>query len=302
MEARDGNLDTPIRWPLRAWMGVEVLFGLAAIITIFLKPDDTENNFAWPIDPTVMAATLGAFYLASALIFVLPLFAKRWQDVRVMIIPTAMFSLAMIGATILHWDKFSVGSAPFYIWLASYVLPPPIFIGLYLWHQRDSAPVGAGVERPMSAGARAFFRYNGAVLLAVALTIYVFPSLLIDVAAWGFTPLTARTLCGWLIGISLMQIWMSREGDWGRAKLATTMLMVLPLSMTFQLLRFSSQVDWGNVMVWVLLADVAAVGLLSAYLWATAGGRAIEARAQTAISARAPGSCGDPAPGDVSVR
>src|ERR1044071_945982 len=114
------GLATPIWWPLRVWMVVEIVFGLAAILTIFLDPADTATNFAWPIKPDVMAATLGAFYAASAIIFILPLFARSWQQVRSMIIPTALFSTAMLLATLIHWDKFSVGTRPFYVWFASY--------------------------------------------------------------------------------------------------------------------------------------------------------------------------------------
>src|SRR5215211_7736676 len=173
------DLATPIRLPLRLWMAVEVFFGLAAISSIFLRPADTENNFAWPIQPTVMAAVLGSFYLASALLFVLPLFATAWQQVRVMILPTAAFSTAMLVATVLHWDKFSVGTFPFALWLASYVLPPPIFVGLYVWHQRRSAPVGAGIEEPIVGWAGTLFRINGLVLTVAAVAGFIVPRMFI---------------------------------------------------------------------------------------------------------------------------
>ena len=45
---------------------VEVLFGLLSILAVFLFPEQTDINFAWPVKPAVMAATLGAFYLAAA--------------------------------------------------------------------------------------------------------------------------------------------------------------------------------------------------------------------------------------------
>lgn len=269
---------TPVQTPLRLWMGVEVFFGLAAISTVFLRPQDTASNFAWPIKPDVMAAVLGSFYLASALLFVLPLFAKTWQQVRVMILPTAAFSTAMLAATVLHWDKFSTGTLPFYVWFASYVLPPPIFVGLYLWHQRRSAPVGAGIEAPMVPWARTLFRVNGSLVTAAAILGFAAPTIVDDVTPWAFTPLTTRTLCGWLLAVGLMQVSMAREGDWGRARLATTMMMVLPFALVVQLLRFSDQVDWNSVALWVLLADTAVVAAACAYLWATGGGRTAVAR------------------------
>ena len=64
-----------IAWPLRAWLAVEVLFGVAAVLAIGLAPANTKTNFAWPILPVVMAAVLGGFYITSAPLFVLPLFA-----------------------------------------------------------------------------------------------------------------------------------------------------------------------------------------------------------------------------------
>ena len=265
---------TPIWWPLRAWMAVEVLFGLAAILTIFLSPQDSVTNFAWPVKPDVMAATLGAFYLASAIIFILPLFARFWQSVRVMIIPTAVFSLVMLLATFIHWDKFSVGTTPFYIWFASYLLPPPIFAALFWWHQRRSAPIASQVRQPLPGGVRRFLQFNGLGTAALATLIFIVPSFLIQVGPWSITPLTARTLCGWLIGIGLMQAWMAWEQDWGQVKLGTTMLMILPFALFFQLVRFGAEVQWGNPALWVLLIDLSLTALICFYLWLTGGSRA----------------------------
>src|SRR4051794_25198674 len=200
------QLRTPIGWPLRVWMAVEVMFGLAAISTVFLRPEDTENNFAWPIQPTVMAAVLGAFYLSSALIFVLPLVARSWQHVRVMILPAAAFSTAMLLATFLHWDKFSVGTFPFFIWFASYVMPPPIFLALFAWHQRRAAPPGAGIEIPVVGWARTFLRINGVAVSALALIGFAAPRLDASAAPWTMTPLTTRALCAWLLAVGLLQL------------------------------------------------------------------------------------------------
>lgn len=264
------NLDNLIRVPLRVWMAVEVFFGLAAISTIFLRPQDTATSFAWPIQPEVMAAALGAFYLASTLLFVLPLFATNWQQVRVMILPTAAFSTVMLAATVLHWDKFSVGTFPFVLWFASYLLPPPILVGLYVWHQRDAAPVGAGIEVPIVAWARGLFRVNGLALTGIALVGFAVPAVLNAIAPWPLTPLTARALCGWLLAVGLLEVAMAWEGDWRRARLATTMMIVLPIALVVQLARFADQVDWSTAALWVLLTDLAVIATVCSYLWAAA--------------------------------
>ncbi|MEP2388225.1 MAG: hypothetical protein ABJL10_09025, partial [Hyphomonas sp.] len=71
------NTGSSISLPLRLWFGAEVFFGLAAILSITLTPQDTASNFAWTIKPTVTAAILGAFYASVAPIFVLAMVARR---------------------------------------------------------------------------------------------------------------------------------------------------------------------------------------------------------------------------------
>src|SRR4029077_7007441 len=79
-------------WPLRAWLGVEVLFGVGASLAIFLDPGGTLGNFAWPIKPDVMAGTPRPFYLASLFTLVPSLFVRVWQNVRVIVLPGAVFT------------------------------------------------------------------------------------------------------------------------------------------------------------------------------------------------------------------
>ncbi|MCB0216046.1 MAG: hypothetical protein KDH92_05380 [Chloroflexi bacterium] len=265
--------DIAIGRPLRAWLVVEVFFGLTAILSAFLRPEDTAATFAWPITPVVMAAVFGAFYVAAGSLFVLGLFVRRWQSLRVIVIPSVAFTAVMLLTTFLHWDKFSHGSLPFRIWFASYLLPPPIFLWLYRQQQRGRATAGAGAERPLPSAARRFLRVNGWALTGLALVGYLMPSLLQALAPWSLTPLTARTLCGWLVALGLLQVWMDREGEWSRLRLGTAMLLILPIALAIQLGRFADQVRWTSPALWLMLADVAASGLLSLRLWLQPGSR-----------------------------
>lgn len=261
------TFNTPISLPLRIWLGVEVLFGIASIGAVFARPEATATNFAWTIKPTVMAATFGAFYLSVGLLFVLGVVARRWQQVRAISIPATVFTAFMLLTTFLHWDKFAVGTIPFYVWFASYLLPPPIFVLLYGWHQQRSAPVGTRRSQPLSQPIRRFFLINGLGLASLALLIYGFPVLIMAIAPWKFTPLTARTLCGWFIGVGLLEAWIAWEGDWPRVKIGTTMLVILPFALIFQLMRFHAEVQWGNISLWILLIDFSLASLLCIALW-----------------------------------
>jgi hypothetical protein len=257
---------TPIALPLRLWLGVEILFGIGAVLAIGLAPADTATNFAWPIQPVVMAAVLGAFYMSSALLFVVPFFARRWEMIRVMILPTAIFSTVQLIATFLHWDKFSVGTTPFYVWFASYLLPPPIFVTAYLWHQRRAGSQDRSSDSPLPAWMRTLFWIGGIGLVLLATSAFILPSLLIQNFPWQLTPLTTRSLCGWIMILGVVLISMVRENDKARVRFATPLLILILPTLLLQMTRFADQVDWGNSTLWVGLTITAVMCVCGVYL------------------------------------
>jgi len=252
---------TPIALPLRLWLAVEVLFGIGAVLAIGVSPADSKTNFAWPIQPVVMAAVLGAFYMSSALLFLLPLLARRWEMIRVMVLPTAVFSTIQLLATFLHSDKFSIGTTPFNVWFASYLLPPPIFITAYVWHQRRSTAQGRQADVPLPVGIRSLLWILGLALAIGAAGTFLLPSWLIPIFPWALTPLTTRSLSAWILTLGLILISMARENDTARVRLATPFLFLILPTLLLQLLRHADQVDWTNPVLWIGLTVAAAIGL-----------------------------------------
>jgi hypothetical protein len=254
---------TPIAWPLRAWFAAEVFFGVAALLSIGLDPGNTEKGWAWPIEPVVMAAVFGAFYLAVAPIMLLALFARRWEMVRV-IVPTAiLFTSAELLATFLHWEKFSTGTAPFYLWFASYILPPPIFLATYLWQQRRAAPRSPS-DRPLPARLRALLFVLGGFLSVEAVVAFAYPAWFTDDFPWSLTPLTARALCGFLLALGALMVTMAVENDRDRVRLASPMLILVLPAVAIQVARYSEQVDLSHFRVYlgvVLFGLVACCGV-----------------------------------------
>jgi hypothetical protein len=257
---------TPIAWALRLWLAVEVLFGIGAVLAIGRAPAESATNFAWPIQPAVMAATLGAFYITSAPLFLLPLFARRWENIRAMILPTALFSTVQLAATFLHWDKFSVGTIPFYVWFASYLLPPPIFVIAYLWHQRRADSQAVRSDETIPSWLHRLLVICGSLLTVISILTFFFPAFLISVFPWQLTPLTARSLSGWLIVVGTIMLWISRENNRTRARLATPMLILILPALLMQILRFAEQVDWSSPVLWTGFLLFAIVGFCGLYL------------------------------------
>jgi hypothetical protein len=258
---------TPAAWPVRAWFAAEVFFAVASSSAVLLAPQATATNFAWPIQPVVTAALFGAIYFSALPVMLAGVFTRTWEHMRVLVLPSAVFTAAMLIPTFLHWDRFATGSVSFAIWLASYVLPPPIFLACYIWQQKRSQPVGFDVTQPLPGFVRGFLFANGAVLIVFAVAVMLFPSILQAIAPFNFTPLTSRAFAGYVTLVALLQISMALENDWQRSRLATVMLIPLPFVIVFQLIRFASGVQWGNAALWIFLIDLVLVAALCAKLW-----------------------------------
>jgi hypothetical protein len=258
---------TPAAWPLRAWFAAEIFFALASSATTFIAPQDTKANFAWPIQPVVVAAIFGAIYLSALMLMMGGFLTRVWERVRVVVLPSAAFTAAELLPTFLHLDRFSTGSISFWVWLASYVLPPPIFLACYIWQQSRSEPVGRGITAPLLPFVRSFLFANGLALTIFSAAVMASPSILQSIAPFTFTPLTARAFAGFVVLVGLLQISMGWENDWLRARLASVMLIPLPMAILFQLVRFSDGVQWSNVALWVFLLDAGFVALLCVKLW-----------------------------------
>ena len=254
---------TPIAWPLRAWFAVEVFFGVGAVLSIALRPADTSTNFAFPVQPVVMAAVLGAYYISSALLFLLPLFARRWEMIRVMILPTAIFSTAELLATFLHWSEFSVGTLPFTVWFLSYLLPPPIFFGFYVWQERRARPLPT---EPLPPEVRSTLLHWGGLLTALTIFIFIVPQALIANAPWPMTPLTARAFDAWLLAAGTLMLSMARENDRTGVLFGVPMLILMFPAVTLQIARFPDQVNFANFAFFLIYGFMLIAFVLGVYL------------------------------------
>ena len=258
--------DLPISVLLRAWIGIECLFGILSILSISLSPTETKTNFAWPIMPPTTAALLGGFYLAAASFYVLSFFARRWENIRVFIWASILFSTIELIATFLHWDRFSVGSLPFNVWFVSYILPAPLFIAFYFWHQRRAAPIPKSTDEPLPDSLRLGMRVLGAVIALFALAAFIVPASIIPLMPWTFSPLTLRALSGWILALGVMNLTAAHENDRTRVRIISPFFVLLLPCVLLEIARYPQAVNFARPAIWVGLAVMTVIFAIGVYL------------------------------------
>ena len=254
---------TPVAWPLRAWLWAEVLFGLATALTLGLDPAQLQRPFAWRIAPDAMAALLGAFYIALVPVVLWAAVARRWEDVRVIVLPAACFAAVQLGVTLLHWDRFLHHGLAFQLWVVSYLLPPPIFAACWWWQQRRAVAPTAPADALRRTDRIALLLLGG-LLSTESIAALVWPAWLTASAPWPMTPLNARALAGYLLFTALLMLSAAGENNRHRVRIATPFLFGLLPAVAVQLNRFPDQVNWSHPRMAtgaLLLGAVALLGL-----------------------------------------
>jgi hypothetical protein len=152
------------------------------------------------------------------------------------------------------------------VWFASYLLPPPIFVGAYLWHQRKLGSPPNALSDPLPSWFNWLLKICGGVITVGAILVFFFPNLLIPIFPWTLTPLTARSLSGWLIAVGTILLSISRENDRTRARLATPMLILVLPALLLQMARYANEVNWSSPALWVSIMLFAVVGFCGLFI------------------------------------
>jgi hypothetical protein len=193
---------------------VVVPFLLLAFLILYFFPEMSAQRFAWGIKPHMTALFIGSGYLAGAYMFVFAIFGKHWHRVKGAFPSVTFFTISMLLATIIHWDRFDISHFPFQLWLVLYIVTP--FIVPYLWiRNRVTDP---GVLEPgdlvVPTYAKWAFRAFGVIGIGMAIYMFLFPQPLINIWPWVLSPLTARILGGWFGLLGIGGFYVSQDSRW----------------------------------------------------------------------------------------
>ena len=253
-----------IRWLL----GVAALLVFLAGVQLFVFPLDTATRFAWTIASPMTAVCLGASYWSAVGRELSGALARRWTVARVAVPAVFVFTSLTFVVTLVHLDRFhlaadlaAVTRAVTWAWIAVYAVVPVLMVLAWLLQARagTAVPPAAGLPTPV----RLTLVSLAVVLVGLGAALLVVPGWADAAWPWPLTPLTARAVGAWCVGLGVAA---------GHARLVDDAGSLGPVGVTgvlfggFQtvaLLRFGSELDWASaaaVGYVVVLAAVSAVG------------------------------------------
>lgn len=250
-EARslDGNV--------RRFAAVATLLTFAGGMLLYGPSDNTEDWFAWDIEPPLTAGFLGASFLATTLVALSAAIRNTWESIRLVIPMFGVLLLLTLTATLMHLDRFDFNSFFGWTWLAAYALLPG-FLGPIVAEQRrvhDRTPRRQPFSLPMALA----LSILGTALVAEGVALFVDPAAAGRFWPWPLTPLTARAIAAWLVAFGVGAVHASWQRDWSPflpMAIAFTGFGVLQL---LALARWGEVVDWDEVAAWIFLGAVLAI-------------------------------------------
>jgi hypothetical protein len=251
--------------PATRWLAAAVLLFLAdAAQLLLLLPGKTGELFAWTIGSPMSAMVLGSAYVAGGYFFARVLFARSWHSVAAGFLAVMVFVWVALGATILHFDRFTHDSLAFAAWAAIYFLAPPLLPVIYLSQRATARPA----DTPLARGLRLFMGGAGGAVTLAGLLLLLSPRV-------GFWPWPLMPVCGSMVAavIALFgSLWVAvaLRGGQTAARIPLESHAVGLVFLLLAAVRAHGEIDWSNPLAMLLATGVAGMLILDAYLIATA--------------------------------
>lgn len=236
---------------------------------LYLHPAETDERFAWPLQPEMTAMLMGAGYGSAILFFVAVLVGKHWHRVTLGFLPTTAFIFLLVIATALHWDRFNHGHPPFFLWVSVYAITPVAVPALWWINRRRDPGTLESRDVILPTPLRTALIVFGGVLAAIALLMFVLPELVIDVWPWSLTPLSARTVAAFVALPAVAWLVMAVDRRWSAARVMVATVALGLAMLLIAVWRAWPDFDQGNWLTYTYIAGLVGtlLGLIAMSVW-----------------------------------
>lgn len=247
-------------------------FLIVAFIMLYFFPyDGVAFNgiplFAWTIKPAMTPLIMAAGYISGAYFFVRLIMGGKWHWFAHGFPAITAFTWFMGLSTLLHWDRFLHNHISFYAWLILYLVTP--FLVPALWwrnHRADPATPDSG-DVVVPQVVRSAVLVMSVVMVGLALFMFIFPQVMIEIWPWSLTPLTARIVGGWFALPGVMGLFVSRDPRWSSWRILLESQMIAFVLIIIAVARAWSDFNQASPMTWLFIGSLVLMlaGIIALY-------------------------------------
>ncbi|WP_322919373.1 hypothetical protein [Nocardioides renjunii] len=275
--------DVVVARPMRAILVLAAFLVFLAGLQLTVFTSRTDEWFSWTIDVPMTAVFLGAAYWSSAVLEVAGARSAGWGRARLTVWTVLVFTTLTLVVTLVHLDKFHLGADQptgarliTWGWIAIYAGVPVAMVVALVLQRRVTTPAPDVVRLPLPVGLRWLLVGLAVVLVVTGVALLLAPEQAAEVWAWPLTPLTARAVGAWLVGLG----WAAAH-----ARLIDDVDQVRPLGWTgaafvvlegVALARHGDALDWSSWQALAYAAGLVWIGAVAAWILLLKAGGAAE--------------------------
>ncbi|MFI5298482.1 MAG: hypothetical protein ACHREM_10310 [Polyangiales bacterium] len=221
-------------------------------VQLFVLSAHTNVAFAFPIEPPITAAFLGANYWGSVVLEYLASREETWANARAAVPGVLVFTALTLVQTVGNLAFFRLESPFAWTWIAVYAIAPCVF-GWLWWKQRQVEGGEPARGRPLPVWIRATLMIHTVVLLTIGAALFFGSETVTDWWPWqldlhgkyksGFGPYVG---C-WLVGVGAIAGQAAWENDLRRLRGALPSLALLGALQLVTLARYRHAFGWASV-------------------------------------------------------
>jgi hypothetical protein len=195
----------------RVYFAVVGVIGVLTGAVLLAAPANTAEYFVWPVEPPATVIFMGAGYLGTGITLLILLFrARTWTDARLILPPIGVFALAMLGATMIHADRFLWNRPVTWLWAVLYCV---ILVGVGLLMRIHRHARSSRRPEPLTRGECIALIVVGVAVAAWAVPLYAQPALGSILWPWAMGALSMRVVAGWISVAAVLGIIGGLVGD-----------------------------------------------------------------------------------------
>ncbi len=247
---------------------------------LFVFSEQTDIYFSWTIKPFMTAVFLGASYWTSVLLEFLAAREKVWARARIAVVPVLTFTTLTLIVTLLHIDKFHLDPSIYapitlvatWAWLAIYGLVPPLMLGILIYQLRQPG-IDEPRKAPMSSSLVVALGLEGGLMVLFGVLLFfakeIYPATFANAEnlpfwSWLLSPLTARAIGAWLIGLGLTSLSAAFERDFIRVRIMSISALLLCALQFIALARYGTNITW-DIRAWGYIIFLLAIFVTHGY-------------------------------------